>query len=140
MTAQIPEILFYRNKKHAMCDEPLKKYFRLSGKKPETESPYICSALTRKYLGTWKVVDDRLYLTKIQFGRTTRCDNMIGVFFPDCKGKVFAEWFTGKVRLPQGEMLKYIHLGYASIYEKDLFLYFKNGVLTKTEVIENTIG
>lgn len=135
MTAQIPEILIYKNKKRAMCSEPLGAYLKQSGKK--IVSKYVCSALDRGYVGTWEVVSDRLYLAKLQIGRKKNSDNVLETYFPDCSGRVFAGWFTGIVRVCKGKLLKYIHGGYASIYEKDLFLYFENGVLVKSEVVRN---
>lgn len=135
MTAQIPEILIYKNKKRAMCSEPLKMYFELSGRK--IKSKYVCSALDRGYVGTWEIISDCLYLTKLQIGIKKKSDNVLETYFPDCAGQVFARWFTGKVRVHKGKMLKYVHAGYASVYEKDLFLYFEKGVLTKSEVVKN---
>ena len=44
---------------------------------------------------------------------------------------VFAHWFTGELRCPQGEQLEYIHMGYSSTYEYDLLMEFKQGVLVK---------
>lgn len=46
--------------------------------------------------------------------------------------------FTGEMKIPQGKMLHHEHLGYASIFERDLFLEFKNGVLTGSREVDNT--
>ena len=51
--------------------------------------------------------------------------------------EVFADWFNGEIRIPQGELLQYIHMGYESIFEKDLILKFKKGVLIDERVIDN---
>ena len=59
--------------------------------------------------------------------------------FPN-QEKVFADWFTGQIRIPMGEMLQYIHQDYESIYEKDLLLNLKDGVLISEKVIENCYG
>ena len=61
----------------------------------------------------------------------------IDVIFPNQK-KVFAEWFTGEIKIPQGKMLHYEHMGYMSIFEKDLFLEFKKGILTGKSEVNNT--
>ena len=45
------------------------------------------------------------------------------------KTKVFADWYSGVMRIPHGKMMKYVHQGYASLYEKELFLRFESGVL-----------
>lgn len=52
----------------------------------------------------------------------------IGYLFPD-KKRVLAEWFSGEIRIPHGEMIEYVHQGYASLYEKELFLKIKKEVV-----------
>ena len=59
--------------------------------------------------------------------------------FPNYPEGVFAHWFSGRIRLPQGAQLKYIHMGYASIYEYDLFMEFSRGVVTKQYAIHNKL-
>lgn len=61
----------------------------------------------------------------------------IDYLFPDEK-KVLAEWFSGKIRIPHGEMMKYIHQGYASLYEKELFLEIEKGFVVGQYEIDNT--
>ncbi len=60
----------------------------------------------------------------------------VSTIFPG-QEKVFAEWFTGELRLPQGKMLEYVHMGYQSVYEKDVYLEFKSGKLTGSYTVEN---
>ena len=40
------------------------------------------------------------------------------------------KWYTG-------EMLRYVHMGYASVYETDIFLEFEKGVLINKRVVDN---
>ena len=42
------------------------------------------------------------------------------------------------MRIPHGKMMKYIHQGYASLYEKELFLRFESGVLVSYREEDNT--
>jgi hypothetical protein len=60
-------------------------------------------------------------------------------YFPDFPTRAFAYWFTGKVRLPQGDLLQYVHGGFKSIYERDIFLHFENGILKKEELVMNDL-
>src|SRR3989338_5915991 len=136
MTAQIPEKLKYKGKKYDMCSEPLKAYFALAGIKFKPK--VICSALSRGYVGSWKIIDARLYLVKLKNGYDKNAKSCMAEYFSDDPDRVFAEWYSGKIRLPQGELLKYVHGGYASIYESDLFLTVKNGIVTKARVRHNT--
>jgi hypothetical protein len=50
---------------------------------------------------------------------------------------VFADWFTGVIRVPMGEMLQYVHMDYFSVFGEDMFLEFIKGILIKTQVVNN---
>lgn len=65
-----------------------------------------------------------------------RIDFHLDNLFPE-RSQVFAEWFSGVIRVPNGEMLEYIHAGYCSIYENDLFLKFENGILINYDFSKN---
>lgn len=135
MTAQKREILIYKGQKASMCTEPLAQY--LKSPNPNKKFSATSTACWRGYVGTWLIENDLLYL--IDIDKTQ--DGHVGVdfIFPGQK-KVFADWFTGRIRVPQGEMLRYVHAGYGSVYEKDLFLEFKNGILISESVVENQAG
>jgi hypothetical protein len=53
------------------------------------------------------------------------------------KTPVFAKWFSGIIRVPMGEILEYIHMGYCSLYEEDMYLYFIHGILTDKMIKNN---
>jgi hypothetical protein len=53
---------------------------------------------------------------------------------------VFAHWFSGKVRLPQGELLNYVHMGFGSTYERDEFIRFNKGVVTGRHTVVNGVA
>lgn len=135
MTAQISEKLLYNGEKHAMCNEPLSMYFALGGNAPEFA--FTCTALWRGYVGSWEIIDDRLYLVNLTGQLKDGTKANLATIFPNYPDRVFAHWYSSNVRIPQGKLLEYVHLGYNSVYEKDLFLYFKNGIVVKTETVEN---
>jgi hypothetical protein len=127
MTAQAPEVLLLDGRRCAMCTNPLEDYFKLTG----IRSPFscTCSAVRRGYIGIWDVRDQRLYLLGLQGSTFKGAELNLGSFFPGHPGRVFAYWYSGTVRLPEGRRLKYAHGGYASIYERDRLLRFDKGVL-----------
>ena len=43
--------------------------------------------------------------------------------------KVFACWYSGTIRAPFGELIEYIHDGYESIFEYELLIDIKEGVV-----------
>lgn len=53
------------------------------------------------------------------------------------EGPIFADWFSRDIRIPLGELLEYVHNGYSSTYEKDMFLEFQNGVLVNCTLEDN---
>jgi len=52
--------------------------------------------------------------------------------------KVFANWFTGTIRCPHGALLEYVHSGYASEYEYNLFISIKDGVVVEETNLKNS--
>jgi len=45
---------------------------------------------------------------------------------------LFAEWYTGTLRIPTGPQMEYVHGGFESKYATELFIDVKGGVVTKT--------
>ena len=62
------------------------------------------------------------------------------LLFPDRyeNGKVRADWVSGKLISPQGNLLYYFHDGFESIYERELEFNFENGLLIGTEQFDNS--
>ncbi|SDG17896.1 hypothetical protein SAMN04244550_03550 [Rhodobacter capsulatus] len=53
--------------------------------------------------------------------------------------KVFAQWYSGTLRIPQGELLDYVHMGYGSTYDWDLLLEVQSGVVVSKSVRFNEV-
>lgn len=123
-----------------MATEPLQPY--LEEKKIVFD--YLSTACWRGYVGEWIVEDNKLYLTNLEANIVRENQDSseeyetVGLeyLFPN-EEKVFAKWFTGVVRIPHGKMLRYIHSGYASIYEKELYLEFASGILVSCKEKDN---
>ena len=138
MTAQVAERLIYGDKEIPLFTNPLSLYLKQTGL--SFESPH--TANWRGYVGTWQIIEsnsvERLYLVKLSAHKTY--EEIIGLpdVFPGCD-KVFAHWFTGELRCPQGAQLKYRHMGYGSIYEYDLLMEFKQGILIGKHAKHNEV-
>ncbi len=135
MTAQIAERLIFEGENLAMCSEPLSDYFALGGREPPFDAR--CTALWRGYVGTWEVRDSRLYLLSLEGELADGSVANLATIFPGFPDRVFAHWFSDTVRLPRGRQLEYVHMGYGSTFEQDIFLEFEKGVLVKSWVVEN---
>ena len=120
-----------------MCDEPLALWISKNRKKCNFRM--LSTACWRGYIGTWKIIDAHLYLIRLTGrggdGQKISLNNL----FPD-QDKVFAHWFSGEVRCPEGKLLNYEHMGFASTYERDIFLTFKKGVLVSERTQINGEG
>lgn len=135
MTAQISERLRYQGADVAMCTNPLSDYFSMGGTNPRFESN--CTALWRGYVGSWEIVDDRLYLTGLSGTLEGGASATLATIFPDFPDRVFAHWYSGTIRIPQGKRLEYVHMGYGSTFERDLILDIERGVIETTRVRHN---
>ena len=137
MTAQIAESLHYEGQQ-PLCSEPLGDYFTLSGVNPRFESP--SSANWRGYVGTWEIVDGRLYLVELHGALVGGGEASLATFFPNFPDRVFAHWVSRTLRVPQGRRLdyrKYMHLGQTDPYERDLLLEIDRGILKNTRIRYN---
>lgn len=135
MTAQMGERLFYEGDEHSMCSTPLSGYFALGGEFPKFGQ--FCTALWRGYVGSWDIQNDRLYMIGLQGALEDGTDANLETVFPGYPDRVFAHWYSGEIRIPQGKLLDYVHGGFASTYERDVFLKFEKGVLVAKRVHEN---
>lgn len=135
MTAQIPEKLRYNGENHSMCTNPLDEFFALG--EISLQFKVNCTALWRGYVGQWEIIDNRLYLTELHGTLKSGEEASVATIFPGFPGSVFAHWYSGTIRIPQGELLEYVHGGYASTYERDLLLDLERGVVKNVHVYQN---
>lgn len=133
MTAQAGERLFYKGEEAWMAAEPLNQYLQ---KRNDIKFISPSTACWRGYFGQWEIKDNKLYLIGLKAYLEGYREVDLNYLFPRQK-QVIADWFSGKIRVPQGEMLDYVHMGYASLYERDLILEIKNGELVNEYVVEN---
>lgn len=136
MTAQAGERIIYKDQEYFMATEPLEQY--LDGLKERPNLVFPSTACWRGYYGTWKIEDKRLFLIKLKCFTEGYSEVGMEFIFPN-QEIVFAGWFTGEIRIPQGEMLEYVHMGYESLFEKDLFLKIENGLVIDEWVVDNRI-
>ncbi len=145
MTAQISEVLFWNGEERAMsCCPPLpvnhprftqrdlaemKAEIASAGQDKSQRSDlaiYGSSACWRGYRGTWEIRDNQLFLLKIE-GRY----QLKGI------DPLFADWVTTMIRITNGERLKYVHLGFFSVYEEDIWFKVEQGNITASRVVDN---
>jgi len=136
MTAQISDSIYYKGKWRNLSCEPLSVYLEEhKGSVPEFH--WQTTACWRGYIATWKIFRKKLYLTRVDGYTSNRSKVSIKHLFPDQKGKVFAVWYTGRLCIPMGRLIEYVHCGYSSVFEKELIISVEKGKVVGRKIIEN---
>lgn len=128
MTAQFHEGLVLDGQRLSLACEPKipehPRIKKVSEEEANVSNPFVFStACWRNYMGSWKIEEGRFYLVGI-----------IGIYELVGDEPLFAEWFSGTLRVPIGNMTEYVHMGYASKYERELFIDVKNGLVVQREI------
>ena len=124
---------------------PLEQVFGNDNPRPQEifddEEWCVSTACWRGYEAVWKLKRDSLYLTDVRHccnGRSLpeeRLNTLIEGRYRN--GHAFADWFTGDVVAPQGELLRYEHVGYGGISEREVVFRFEQGHLVARDTISN---
>ena len=124
MTAQIHETLILDGKKKSMafCPPLPEDHPRIIRKEVQSWS----TDNWRGYRGSWEIKDGRFYLTSLTGNHKLTGDKPL-----------FADWFTGTLRIPGGELLEYVHMGFGSVFEQELHIHIRAGEVTASHVIDN---
>ena len=134
MTIQTGDILSYNGEKTTIATEPLKPYLET---RSDVSFIFKSTALVRGYIGTLKIKNKKLYLvTLVGFIENNEKVNL-KYLFPN-KTEVFADWFSGDIRIPEGDLLQKINIGYASVFARDRLLNFNKGILISETLKDNT--
>lgn len=137
-TAQMSDIVVVDGKQYGLNTNPLERYLEsLGDRAPKFDSPH--TANWRGYVATWELADDALYLRQVEGYRTNPKpdddddteDHVLTVdgmaeLFPGHK-EVLADWYTGALIIPDGELVDYVHMGYGSTYERYIVAIVREG-------------
>ena len=131
-TTQFSEILYLNGQKYFLDSLPLEPYYGPGNPRPKFRAPN--TATWRGYIATWEIDRGVLYIKAIQ-AWTDQGEVGLPALFPGHKGPVPATWFTGKLKVPQGKILKpAVPL---PIYGKYLMITVEKGRVVNQEVIDN---
>lgn len=84
------------------------------------------TACWREYTGTWELKDGHFYLVAIS-----------GRYRLAVPGPLFADWFTGVLRLKYGQQICYVHIGFGTVTEKELHIKIVAGREVARRTIDN---
>jgi hypothetical protein len=133
MTAQSPDIINIDGERCNLLTNPLEAYREMYRRDMVFFQVELGSACWRGYVAEWKIYERKLFLLKVngevayrgvQSGPRSELEKLRGTNFDLLKYKVPATlselfgpveehvpatWYTGELRIPQGEMTEYVH-------------------------------
>lgn len=144
MAAQLPDVIFIDGVKMNLFSNPLEQLWPIfRRKRPAFRESLICK---RGYIATWEIRDKDLVLTGLDGNVEERpllfwrkiVRYTVQTLFPRAGSRgVKAIWFSGKIRIPQGKQVLYVHRDYDSRFEKEMVISVERGTVTKTVVLDN---
>jgi hypothetical protein len=134
MTAQVKEKLTYEGEAMSMAFCPpipqehprIKTYELIELEHKDIDGFIFSTACWRRYIGTWEIKDDQFYLVSVE-----------GIYEVVGKEPILADWFTGVLRIPKGQRLQYVHMGFGSVYEEEIHVKIEAGKVVKKRTIDN---
>jgi len=129
-SSQSPERIRYQNSEYAMHTLPLEFYFSASNPRPEFLEE-TSSACWRGYTGRWEIREDRLFLAMLNHGDGGDAIALESVI-AGAAGAVKASWFSGTLALPQGKVVRPVHMGFGTRYERSILIEIENGTVVAT--------
>lgn len=136
MTAQVHENLIYEGDEMTMttCPPLPAEHPRVRMVAPPgavaardgVPSVVFSTACWRGYLGTWEIKQGRLYLNSV-----------VGRYEMEGGEPIFADWVSGWLVIPRGEVVEYVHMGFESVYEQELRLRVEAGAVAETLTVDN---
>ena len=138
-TAQQGDVLVLDGNQYFIYTNPLGAFLQ---KYPEKlpKSNVTSTSLWRGYVATWEVKNDRLMLTDVEIlyaiskpgesGFSTKLRSVMSQMFPGQK-EILADWYAGHDIIPNGKLVNYVHMGYASTYENYILLRVEKGLVTR---------
>ena len=145
MTAQALEEIIVDGVQYDLMARPLDAYLDTLNPCPNMAdlSGFHCSALWRGYIGVWELQADRLFLQRLRGGWSFDeggevPDIDLSRIFPDGPRPIPAIWYSGKLSLPLGPMLQYVHMGWGSFYQFERIIYVHHGRVARVRHVDHT--
>ncbi len=130
-TVQIQELIKIDGKEERMVAEPLSIYLD-DPKNFTVFKRYIgadrlgnCSALWRSYVGHWEIKNNKLFLNELELDACSPGQRKLfplSKLFPNRPQPVFADWYSGLIKVYKGDTTK--------IFE------FKKGIIVRKSLIK----
>ena len=144
MAAQLADIIWMDGEKMDLYSNPLEEYFlKRRKKRPAFFALDVCR---RGYVATWEVRENQVFLTQLEgdiesssfFSKKNVKCSVKTIFKKPGPNGVKAEWFSGKLRIPNGNMTQYEDTGYDSRFEREIIITVDRGDVIKVRTLDYT--
>jgi hypothetical protein len=134
-TAQTPDKLIIDGETIALQSNPLEIYFKNNPDKKSDEWAFS-TALWRGYIAVFKIENGHLIVSDIKVQLKKEEDHRKWFSVIDqvmTKEERVVSWYDGLLVAPRGEIVNYIHMGYASEFEKYTLFLIEGGKVIKRQ-------
>jgi hypothetical protein len=153
-TKQQTEKILYKGQEYRLANVPLERFFDANHPKP---ADFLQTRTNnwRGYIGTWEIEDKQLYLKSLgRYSSKLPEESLFSKIFKQ-EPPIKATWYTGALRIPQGQFLRWVHTRFYSIheneylhagfqranvfwiYEKDIYLRVEKGNIISEHLVDN---
>jgi len=134
-TSQSPDKIIYKGQEYSLNTNPLESFFE-NNPNLRPKSDIMSTALWRGYIATFEIQDNQLFVKDIVVmnedtttsTHKTTWRSVFNQVFPNQK-QIRVDWLTGLLVIPNGKLVNYVHMGYASTYENYILLEIDKGNL-----------
>jgi len=134
-TSQSPDKIIYKGQEYSLNTNPLESFFE-NNPNLRPKSDIMSTALWRGYIATFEIQDNQLFVKDIVVmdedtitgSHKTTWRSVFNQVFPN-QNQIKVDWLTGLLVIPNGKLVNYVHMGYASTYENYILLEIDKGNL-----------
>ena len=145
MAAQLPDSIMLNSRWMDLFTNPLEAYWEKNSKrKPDFNTLETCK---RGYIASWSIQNNQLLLIDIDgdfyssgffFNKKLTKVSLRKIFPKAGNHCVVATWYSGKLRIPAGNMTQYEHNDYNSRFEKEIIITIEKGNVVKIVTLDYT--
>lgn len=144
VTAQISDKILFKGTEYDLNSNPLEPFFeRNPDRRPI--GGIVSTALWRGYIAYFEIIDDQLFVTDIKIevrdensedSNRYKWKSAYEQVFPNTE-KTKIDWYNGILIMPLGEMVEYVHMGYASTFTDYWLIEIENGTFNEARKYTN---
>ncbi len=141
MTAQIPDVISINGSRKSLTScPPVPPPERLDTLEKVPLPPIgiermvNTTACWRRYQGIWEIRDDRLYFIGMRTGISDGPRESFRLIEP-----LLADWVLGILVMPEGKLVEYLHMGHASLYQRERYIEVVEGRITDSHELDDPV-